>query len=90
MSPLDPSLTLSRVVVAMETMSDDVLDAILYIPDIVRKVKYTNGRKQWIIYWFETSPYTSWSYLGGECLYYNEKPALAIIKSFIKTNRGEL
>ena len=77
----------------METLSDDVLAKIVYIPSDVRKEmkdKYSDYRKQWIIYWLETSPYASWSELGRGCLYYNNKPALAIIKSFIKTNRGEL
>ena len=77
----------------METVSDDDLGNILIISDHLRKEmkdKYSDYRKQWIIYWLETSPYASWSQLGGRCLYFNEKLALAIIKSFIKTNRGEL
>ncbi len=77
----------------METLSDDHLDRILGTPDDLKeemKRKYNDYRKKWIIHWLETSPYASWSELGGRCLYKNEEQALAIIKSFIKTDEGNV
>ncbi len=76
----------------METVSDDDLDCILYTPDHLKeemKRKYNDYRKQWIIPILETSPYASWSELGGRCLFFNEEKALANIKSFIKTDEGK-
>ncbi len=74
----------------METVSDDNLDFILNTLYKLEEEKYNDYRKQWIIHWLETSPYVSWSELGGECLYRNEEQALAIIKSFIKTDEGNV
>ncbi len=77
----------------METVSDYDLGLILVTPVHLKeemKRKYNDYRKEWIIHWLETSPYASWSTLGGGCLYWNEEQALAIIKSFIKTDEGNV
>ncbi len=77
----------------METVSDDDLDYILDTPDHLKEEmerKYNDYRKKWIIHWLETSPYASWSRLGGRFLLFNEEQALAIIKSFIKTDEGNV
>ncbi len=77
----------------METVSDRNLVYILHTPYHLKeemKRKYNDYKKQWIINWLETSPYASWSELGWRCLYYNEEQALAIIKSFIKTDEGNV
>ncbi len=77
----------------METVSDLHLDAILGTSHHLKNEmerKYNDYRKEWIIYWLETSPYASWSRLGGRCLYWNEEQALAITKSFIKTDEGNV
>ncbi len=81
------------MLVAMETVSDHYLDYILNTPDKLKKEmkrKYDDYRKWWIIDWLETSPYASWSELGGRCLCFNEEHALAIIKSYIKTDKGNV
>ncbi len=81
----------------METVSDDKLGLILGTPDHLKEEmerKYNHYRKEWmkewIIHWLVTSPYASWSELGGRCLFFNEEQALAIIKSFIKTDKGNV
>ncbi len=77
----------------METVSDHYLYYILATPDHLKeemKRKYNDYRKQWIINFLETSPYASWSTLGERCLCYNDEQALAITKSFIKTDEGNV
>ncbi len=77
----------------METVSDGNLEDILGTLDHLKnemKRKYNDYRKQWIINWLETSPYAFWSELGGRCLCYKEEQALSIIKSFIKTDEGNV
>ncbi len=78
----------------MEAVCDDHLHCILGISDQLMeemKMKYNDYRKQWIVYWLETSAHASWSKLGGGCLLYTEKQALSIIESFIETtNKGNV
>ncbi len=78
---------------AMDTMGDDHLSNIVLMPVELKeemRMKYKDYRKQWIIYWLETSSYASWSQLGGGCLYFNKEQALANIRSFIKTDEGNV
>ncbi len=74
----------------METVSYGNLENILDTPDHLKNEMKRKYRKQWIINFLETSPYASWSELGGRCLYYKEEQALSIIKSFIKTDEGNV
>ena len=46
-------------------------------------------REKCIDYFLRVSPYTSWEWLGGRLLYWEEDTALQAVKGYIKPNEGE-
>ena len=70
------------------------LEAVLGIPrSVSRSVRWSVGeekrREKCIDYFLRVSPYTSWEWIGGQLLHWEEDTALQAVKGYIKPNEGE-
>ena len=66
------------------------LEAVLNIPDkVATRWSEEERREKCIDYFLRVSPYTSWEWIGGRLLYFEEDTALQAVKGHIKPNEGE-
>ena len=66
------------------------LEDVLKIPLSVRgRGSEEQRREKCIDYFLRVSPYTSWEWIGGRLLYWEENTALQAVKRYIKPNEGE-
>ena len=89
-SPSDASLTTSNVEGALRSVDVERLEDVLWIPLPVRESWSDEERREKCIdYFLRVSPYTSWEWIGGQLLWYEEDTALQAVKGHIKPNEGE-
>ena len=91
-SPSDASLTISKVGRALTSLDRVMLGNVVRrsIPiSTLRGRGREEERREGIDYFLRVSPYTSWEWIGGNLLYYEEDTALHAVKGYIKPNEGE-
>ena len=92
--PADPSLTVSRILAAVETVKGERLEDVLIIPRRkrveLRKQSTTDEdyKRGLATYYLHTHPRASWAHIGGELLYYEEEEALERVKKHIVPEQG--
>ena len=66
------------------------LEAVLSSPPSVHwSWSEEERREKCINYFLRVSPYTSWEWIGGQLLLYEQDTALKAVKGHIKPNEGE-
>ena len=94
--PVDPSLTSSSVLAALETVHDlDDVEGILVVNvyDVSDRLRAQHAndadyRTALVEHYLKTSPYTSWGHLGGGCLYWEEESALSVCQRNVQHDEG--
>ena len=92
--PADPSLTSSRVLAAVESLSGVKLANAFMVPSPKREEhKEQSATKEdykhaTVTYYLSTYPSASWAHIGGRLLRYEEKKALRIVKEYIVPDQG--
>ena len=94
--PVDPSLTSSSVLTALETVHDlyhvkGILGVRGYAVSNRLRAQHANDadyRTALVEHYLKTSPYTSWRHLGGCCLYEGEESALSVCQRNMQHDEG--
>ena len=89
-SPSDASLTTSKVERALRSLGVGKLGDVLGIPyEVAAGWSDEERRVKCIDYFLRVSPYTSWEWIGGRLLFWEEDTALQAVKRYIKPNECE-
>ena len=92
--PADPSLTVSRIRAAVETVEGWRLEDVLEVPfskkQELEKQSTTDEdyKRRLSTYYLHTHPRASWAHIGGELLWREKEEALKGVKEHIVPQQG--
>ena len=92
--PADHSLTVSRILAAVETVEGQRLEDVLEVPDPkseeLRKQSTTDEdyKHGLATYYIHIHPRASWAHIGGVLLWWEEEEALKRVKEHIVPQQG--
>lgn len=91
--PLDLSLTVSQVLLAVETVEDELLAGVFQIlgtkeKELQHSTTAENFRRRLANYYVTVHPSASWAHVGGRLLNWKEGEAVEKVKEYIPHKKG--